>query len=434
MLLRMRRREVTLRKGWSICLLGISGLILLAVAGCGGGEEGAGVNRIAYVSNDGDIYTIRPDGSDRKQLTDEGTLDSTDEDATFYSWPTWSPDGQRLVVSRVMIDAFAIAETGVYVIDVGTGEATQLYENPPNVFPFIASRVPHYMYWSPDSGQLAFIAKGEDDAAGLNLFLSVVDEPAQPVSIIVGSPIYLAWTADSGQLLLHSGDEMFLVDTSGPAVLRQFNRRPTIFRAPAWSSIGGMAYGGIYAGAFSLFVADASGDNDRPVIDVGPDVAFLWSPTQDDLAIVNSNDLSLPYYQGLRAINPASGEVTTLTQEPVIAFFWSPDGAKIAYVGFDPSTRALSWNVIAAEGGQPQKLVDFVPTSEFLDMLTFFDQYANSSSLWSPDSRHLVFSGRVTGDGAEGDGSVSQVYVVDVEDPSSVEPIATGSLAFWSWN
>jgi hypothetical protein len=29
-------------------------------------------------------------------------------------------------------------------------------------------------------------------------------------------------------------------------------------------------------------------------------------------------------------------------------------------------------------------------------MLTFFDQYAYSNSLWSPDSRYLVLTGQLT--------------------------------------
>ena len=40
-------------------------------------------NRIAYVSNDFQIFTINPDGSDERQITSQGGM---------YSWPGWSPD------------------------------------------------------------------------------------------------------------------------------------------------------------------------------------------------------------------------------------------------------------------------------------------------------------------------------------------------------
>jgi dipeptidyl aminopeptidase/acylaminoacyl peptidase len=134
-----------------------------------------------------------------------------------------------------------------------------------------------------------------------------------------------------------------------------------------------------------------------------------------------------------------SGAIRTLTSEQVVSFFWSPDGEKIAYVAFYPATQRMSWKVLDPERGQPRKLVDFLPTQDLFLMLAFFDQYAYSNSLWSPDSQYLVFTGRLTSEtegSGEGDNTADEdwVYVIDVDDPSGLQAIAEGYLAFWSWN
>ena len=73
-----------------------------------GREGGEQVNRIAYVGSDGNIFTIRPDGTDSRRLT---TTDlrvgpgghifvQAARSQVFYAWPTWSPDSTKLAVSR----------------------------------------------------------------------------------------------------------------------------------------------------------------------------------------------------------------------------------------------------------------------------------------------------------------------------------------------
>ena len=62
-------------------------------------------------------------------------------------------------------------------------------------------------------------------------------------------------------------------------------------------------------------------------------------------------------------------------------------------------------------------------------MFAFFDQYAYSNQLWSPDSQALVYSGRAPDSNGSG-GSTIQVISVDGNAPPLV--IAPGNLAFWS--
>jgi len=45
------------------------------------------ISRIAYVGSDQQLYTVAPNGSDRRKLTD---------DDRTYQFPAWSPDGSRI--------------------------------------------------------------------------------------------------------------------------------------------------------------------------------------------------------------------------------------------------------------------------------------------------------------------------------------------------
>ena len=83
------------------------------------------------------------------------------------------------------------------------------------------------------------------------------------------------------------------------------------------------------------------------------------------------------------------------------------------------------------EQGQSRKLAQFLPSQKLSLLLAFFDQYSNS--LWSPDSQSLVFADRIAPDAGDSDTTNgNRVFVMDVDDPSSITAIAKGSLAFWA--
>ena len=127
--------------------------------------------------------------------------------------------------------------------------------------------------------------------------------------------------------------------------------------------------------------------------------------------------------------------VSLVTREaPVMAFFWSPDGSKIALVTPNASRNAFQWEVVDSRTGATIRVVEFIPSSDLLTVLAFFDQYAYSHQVWSPDSRYLVFTGSLAGAGSDASQgrSVSQVFVVDVERSLFPVPLDDGFLASWS--
>jgi len=104
------------------------------------------------------------------------------------------------------------------------------------------------------------------------------------------------------------------------------------------------------------------------------------------------------------------------------AFYWSPDGSRIAYVTLDDG---IAWHILVPATGETRLLTRFIPTPDYLTHLQFFDQFAPSHLVWSADSTKLVFAGVL--DRTES----PQVWLVDTTGNEAPRPVAEGRLAFW---
>jgi TolB protein len=172
-------------------------------------------------------------------------------------------------------------------------------------------------------------------------------------------------------------------------------------------------------------------------LEVGANSAFLWSPRRAELAVADQSDPNSLVFQRLRLVSAEGGDERTLVEEPLIAFYWSPDGEQLAWVALDPESRVFQWKVMSRDGGEVRDLLRFHPSGEVLIMLSFFDQYAYSHSPWSPDSSRLVVAGNLEPVSERRDGHTptgARVYVLDATGNQPARDIAEGTLAFWSWN
>ena len=400
------------------------------------------VNRIAYVGSDGNIFTIKPDGTDSRRLTTTDVrvglaghvLAQVSEGEVIYAWPTWSPDSTKLAVSRVTVYGTSTSFS-LEAVDASTGRSTRIYDNEPDTPP-VAQGSPHYIYWSPDSRHLAFIASTPRELA---LFISTPGEDRVPSRLIGQGPLYFSWSDDSSVILIHRGPELLLASASGeaPQSPRSLGLASVGFRAPVLSHDGSkMVYVAEDGGEHSLYLADTLQrlSDAQSILDVGSLSAFLRSPTRDEIAVADT--ATGPFYEQLNLVSVDGTQQRPLVSEPLLAFFWSPDGEKIAYVNYDPAARSFTWKYVNRAGGTPVELVEFLPSGEFLTMISFFDQYANSNSIWSPDSSQIVFSGTIAPssprrNGASPDGD--KAYVLDVREGAVPREIAASRFAVWSW-
>ena len=405
------------------------------------------VDRIAYIGADGNLFTVKPDGTNVDKLTTSfgiqvgpaGPVLAQGIDSQIsYAWPTWSPDNKKIAASRTVVNGNQ-AEYSLEVFDAVNGTSSHIYDNEPNTIP-IAQGVPHYMLWSPDSRHLSFIASTPRE---LSLFLSTLGEESAPTRVTGQSPIYYSWTRDSSALLLHRGFDLLLATIpdreSQPENPKPLGNVGGRFRAPAPSPLNSkMVYADRVGPRDGLYITDVGTPRAdlNPVMDVGSSSAFLWSPIRDEVAVADNDVESDLVYQRLKVISSDGATQETLVNEPLVALFWSPDGEKIAYIAFDRTKGLFLWKYVSRSGGEPVELVEFVPSSEFLTLATFFDQYAYSNSVWSPDSKSIVFTGnlvpnepRRNGGSPEG----ARAYVLDVEEGATPKEVAISSLGVWSW-
>ena len=468
------------------------GLLLVGCQGLGQGFQGTAtteltslndpdndnvvsVDRIVYIGTGGDLFTIKADGTDPQQLTGSyqlradppepaepepapeaqspearqisaSFLGQTLNFSQFYAWPTWSPDGARLAVSRVQIRNEREATVSIQIMDAITGRADTVYTN--EVPALIADGVPHYLYWAPDGQSLGFIAS---TPRGLTLFVSPILSNEGPLAVETGAPLYFSWGRNSREILLHSGPEIKLVSSladGGPPVLVGSDDG---FRVPAYSSKEQrLAYATHSEDGGQIMVAISGAlEQDQPVLEVGPFSAFLWSPDGSRLAVADRLDAGGPAFQRLRVVSvietgtgtgeeaPVGPQVETIATEDLLAFYWSPDGQLLAWVALEPEQRLFQWRVSGRDGTDPKDLFRFQPSGEFFTLLSYFDQYAYSHFPWSPDSSQLVVAGspeqafeRRNGHTPTG----SRIFVLDAAGGNPPLEIAAGTLAFWSQN
>ncbi|MCH7786344.1 MAG: PD40 domain-containing protein [Chloroflexi bacterium] len=395
------------------------------------------VNRIAYVGLDGQIKAVLPNGSDPWQIS---------QGDGFFTWPTWSPDARKLVYSGVVEAGFNERKISLHLFDAVRRTSREIFAGEPGVATLLAEGVVHYPLWSPDSSRVAFIA---GTSQGLTLFIDDLGEDVSADAILDNGPLWISWSPDSRYLLAHRAEDHFLVNAAESLQVSNLNIPFIGYRVAAWKPSGSTItfVQASEQDGISFYEGDVIGDSLdslRRIRGVSPNPAFLWSPDGAYLAAAGANQLLLYQglnifiYQDLTLYPEGDAKQPIRIQDNVVAYFWSPDGSKLAYVTLSDTRGVLRWMVLDTADGSRWKVVDFVPTSEQLTMFQFFDQYAYSHSLWSPDSRALVFAGTLDEDAVTASfsyGSSIQgphILVTGIEPDSLPLVIADGILGFWS--
>ncbi len=396
----------------------------------------AAAGLIAFVDLDGGLALLDPE---------TGATASVGAVGVRSAFPVWSSDGNR--VAAIVADQAGVR---VDVVDVANGaEVATVHQEP--------GRSPIYLGWSPDDRLLAVLVGLP--AGGLALDLVATDAAGGVGGVRTlaeGAPFYWSWSRTGRSLLVH-------VDVGGPRALAgvtsvaAFDVRaplpdPIGFQSPALSSDDRfVAYARREPVGRSVVVRP---NPERPDVAVDPVVvafrgsaALAWRPGRAQVAVQRSTEPSPHPYGPIDLIDAETGAVVRLTDDLVIASFWSPDGSRLATVtlvggGGDRTIQAgggptlevalpaqaqrttLALKVIDVDAGTVRPLGVFTPSPLFVaQYLPFFDQYARSHRLWSPASDALVLPA------LDDDGVPTLVYFgVDGE----VRPLVPGDLPAWN--
>jgi Tol biopolymer transport system component len=305
----MTFRAVAAQGGPSLAARGSAPLILAAglvcalsvgAVGCGSGGGSsspppAAAPRVAFVSDrDGnvEIYTMRPDGSEVRRLTNTPATDHS---------PTWSPDHSHI--------AFVTDRDGdieIYVMNADGSNPVNVTQNP---FGIDGGPV-----WSPDGSTLAYVLNGEDIAVrpadGSGTFTVLTNDPAidgGPVWSPDGTQIYFVSTRDTSD----GSRRLYVMNRDGSNVqpVGSFSVDNRVSLSPDGQRIVYAALTG--PSETGLFVANRDGSG---ATRLGPDNSGepAWSPNGQTIFFSSWKDGNQEIY----SMSPSGTGLTRITNTP----------------------------------------------------------------------------------------------------------------------
>jgi TolB protein len=392
------------------------------------------------IASSGSIAIRAADGSLSIVGADGRSTPLADVANGTFGFPTWSPDGTQIATVR----ARPTSGADLVVFDTAAGSAD------PVVILSDEAIEPFYLFWTPDSRSVTFLAT-EADALSLRIAPSdgsaPLDGTGPGAKIRTGNPLYYDWIGQD-RLLAHigTGPEAFLgeIGLDGDAVTDAL-AEPGEFRSAVVNRDGTVIafVRGADRADSSIVLASREGSNEHELPVFGPS-AMAFDAAGTTLATIGPHepvppDVGFPVGP-LRLIDVASGEVRTLVDGFVVGFWWSPDGRTIAALRVQPAVgsaspsggvpspaeqeRVVSLLFVDVRSGETQSQPIVTPGQRFIEtQLAFFDQYALSHHLWAPDSSSMLLPET----GPDGLTHIA-IRFVDGKDPIFLD----GESAFWS--
>ncbi len=375
----------------------------------------AGSNRLLVHGLDGNLFTISPDGTAPFALTTDAGRNRA------YSQATWSSSGARIGWVGLAQTADGLQSTLATSRADGT-ERTQVE----TLF------APFYLYWSPDDRKLAYLSnwlEGQEQTIALRV-ADIAGNSDAMTTIGTGQPLYFSWSPSGEQMITHvANQEVALVTVaSGDAVV--LDDTAANFAAPQWSTAANqLLFVSSEANVPQLLLTDANGENAQFVTNFSQNdaISFSLNPPGTRLAYIETSaQIGFNSFGPLLLYDLIEEKFTQISDGPVIAFFWSPDGEALFFLSAEaePQRAWLRVNVWDSDG--LQQYDRFIPSAIFLrDYLRFSDQYMQSIRFWSPDSTAIVYAGQ-RADGEAG------VWVQAVTGDSPAQRVTDGVFATWS--
>jgi hypothetical protein len=365
------------------------------------------------------LGTVRPDGSGRTSLSTgrPGGIEVVSA--------AWSPDGRHIAWSQIDDNSTAAAPAVVVTTDPAGDHRVD------TTMPV----VPFYLSWDPTSSRIAYLGSGAGP-----IRMGVVDVNASKGSRVdlldTGQPYFFSWAPLGDRLAVHVGERLDELRLDGSTAM--IGPRPGLFQVPVWtadgSSIVYVRRGRRESG--QLVVRDLASGREHVLADVKGDVLLAPSPDGERVAFqalgpgqIDFYDRSLPRHltdMGVTVVDVATGDVTRVSREIAMAWSWSPDGHGLAilepvYQGEGPIL--FQWRLWDGTGTYSTDPFT-ASVSLITDYAPFFGQFAESSTMWAPDSSAFAFSADLP----------SGPSIVVQPAKHGAEPFVVGQGSFLGWS
>ena len=383
---------------------------------------------LAYVGEDDNVYVVDPLTGSTVQVTNDRSSAGTGY-GIFHTGMAWSRTGE-LAFARSDTDSFT---STLFVTVPGSGKAMRVTRK---------RGILIYASWSPGRchapacRHLATITDVDREPGG-NVALSVLafPTPSSARSLLEkrAPQIYFSWAGRDDRLIRHtigvrpgldeidlrSGTSRTVAKRLGPFLAPAFVRGRPVY---AVADEGGNE--AIVTRTTSTVIVHAPRDARRVAFAPSPDGTRLAFAVRRRPEVTPPQAFEEPWIVDLETGELVQVGPATLSTK---AFYWSPDGNRLAYLTWlDNDYRQYNqWRIFDTEARKDHGSVAFEPTSTFDTLTTFFDQFGQSHSFWSPDSRYLAY-GAVSPDGEE------QVWLLDTKGREDQTLVADGVVGAFS--
>lgn len=384
-------------------------------------------NQVAYVGTDRQIHIRAVTGGEPKQVSFSmapGPLSrwggTAGRDA--WAWPCFSPDGRWLSCFQFAEGDELAGQASVVTVEIEGVEMFQLQA--------VENELPIYAQWSPDGAHLALLTQDQDELA---LYVVPAHDQGRRHLVEQGVPLFFTWLGDAHRLMVHHGSQE---DHPGRLTVRDgvgtkedivHGHDPGTFCTPLRMA-GGLVYA-VHNGPHSVVVlTDETGRVVRRLLQAEGLLALV-ADRESSAVLVGAapGGEGTPYTQVWRAPLDGSAPEQVLQVE-CLAFFAVPGGARVVFVTQAEQKGWVEWWCVEAPGMPPRQVARARLTRDELFRLYFFEQFAESHPVLTPDGRHLVFATHMPN--LDGQEQPPVVVVVDLDLPDlPARPLARGSFA-----
>ena len=392
--------------------------------------------QMVFTGEDGNVFAWTPVKRRQQQLTwsweeHEGKKEAEDASIRLtHMWPAWAPDGNRIACFGMRGTSESQLETSLYAVAIDGIESWELSG--------LSGGMPIYGNWSPQGNAFAALVQREKK---LSLEIVSLNQPGTITPVMSGAPLFWSWSPQGDKLAVHVGGShsasgrgrVVVVDPASGQILRQVTDRPGEFRVPAWSPQDNLL---TYVERNDhdddiLFLYDIDTGEKGPVTTSDSSTVAVWSADGHSLAFSSTARSGSSMFPQVQVLDLTTGRQSTVLEEPVLGFFWSPQNDFLLYLTIDQQQNFLCWNRFVRTNGEKTEIARFLPSREQMFILSFFDQYALSHPPLAPDGSALAFAGYLVAPVSAT--TTSHVYYVSLDDLTH-PPTRIAPGQFVSWN